>query len=66
MCIRDSGCTGAVLVLYEDTEGEGAVAAAALVARLQVGRFDLVEHVVVRDGHVSVSYTHLDVYKRQP
>ncbi len=50
--LRKDGCTGAVLVLYEDTEGEGAVAAAALVARLQVGRFDLVEHVVVRDGHV--------------
>ena len=50
--LRQDGCTGAVLVVYEDSEGAGALAAAAVVARLQAGRFDLVEHVVVRDDRV--------------
>jgi hypothetical protein len=50
--LKQDGCTGAVVVVYEECEGAGALAAAAMVARLQAGRFDVVEHVVVRDGAV--------------
>ena len=46
--LRADGCTAAVLVVYEQTDGEGDAAAAAVASRLRHDRVELVEHVVVR------------------
>ena len=70
--LRGDGCTAAVLVVYENVEGEGALAGETVAARLHDDRVQVVDHVVVRGDRaffpgqsLPVSYTHLDVYKRQ-
>ena len=51
MCIRDSHFVGLVVVGVEGFAGEDVV--------------DLAVALVFVDAHGAVSYTHLDVYKRQ-
>lgn len=50
--LRNDGCTAAVLVVYEDVEGEGAAARQFTMSRLQRERVEIVEDVVVRGDHV--------------
>lgn len=46
--LRGDGCTAAVLVVYENVEGEGALARETVAARLHDDRVQVVDHVVVR------------------
>ena len=46
--LRGDGCTAAVLVVYENVEGEGALAGETVAARLHDDRVQVVDHVVVR------------------
>ena len=61
--LRGDGCTAAVLVVYENVEGEGALAGETVAARLHDDRVQVVDHVVVRGDRAffpgPVSYTHL-------
>ena len=60
MCIRDSPWAAA-FVLGAIVSPPDAVAATAILSRLNIPR----RVVTVLEGESPVSYTHLDVYKRQ-
>ena len=74
MCIRDSGTAEAGLIGYETAPGSGLrLAPGVLVevcdlttgAPLTEGEGEVVVTLLRPDYPLAVSYTHLDVYKRQ-